>query len=203
MVQEQIARRGLTDERLLSAFEQVPRHLFVGEGSETMAYEDMPLPIGFEQTISQPYIVALMISLLQLDGDERLLEVGTGSGYQAALLSHLAAEVHTVEIVPELARQAAAKLAELGYTNVQVHSGDGSAGWLPNAPYGGVIVAAASPRVPAPLLEQLVDGGRLVLPVENHRRQLLKVYVREGMQYAEQVITSVAFVPLRGKYGWG
>ena len=140
------------------------------------AYDDMPLPIGYDQTISQPYIVALMASLLELNGDELVLEVGTGSGYQAAILSNLAAEVHTLELVPELAGEADRLLRELEYTNVHVHVGDGSLGWPPAAPYPGIIAAAAAPEVPPPLLEQLAEGGRLVLPVADEHDQVLKVF---------------------------
>ncbi len=202
MVEMQINRRGLHDARLLAAFEQVPRHLFVPERVRYAAYDDMPLPIGYDQTISQPYIVALMTGLLELNGAERVMELGTGSGYQAAILSSLAAEVHTLELVPELGEAADLLLRELGYTNVHVHIGDGSLGWPPAAPYPGIIAAAAAPEVPRPLLEQLCDGGRLVLPVVDQRLQLLKVFTKRQSEYVERVVTSVAFVPMRGKYGW-
>ncbi len=202
MVEMQLRRRGLSDERMLAAFEVVPRHLFVPEHYRFAAYDDMPLPIGYDQTISQPYIVALMISLLGLHGDECVLELGTGSGYEAALLGKLAAEVHTMELVPQLGTLAAQVLDELGCKNVHVHIGDGSLGWPEAAPYPAIIAAAAAPRVPPPLLEQLSDGGRLVLPVAAQHEQLLKVYVRRGNEYAERVVTPVAFVPMRGKHGW-
>ena len=202
MVELQINRRGLHEPRLIAAFEQVPRHCFVPEGVRYAAYDDMPLPIGYDQTISQPYIVALMTSLLELNGDERILELGTGSGYQAAILGNLAAEVHTLELVPELGEAADRLLRELGYTNVHVHIGDGSLGWSPAAPYPGIIAAAAAPEVPRPLLEQLAEGGRLVLPVADRQNQLLKVFTRRQNEYVERVVTSVAFVPMRGKYGW-
>jgi protein-L-isoaspartate(D-aspartate) O-methyltransferase len=203
MVETQISRRGLREERLLAAFEQVPRHLFVSERIRYAAYEDMPLAIGYGQTISQPYIVALMMNLLQLRGDERVLELGTGSGYQAALLGRLAAEVHSIELIPELGEAAAQLLRELGYTNVHVHIGDGTLGWPPAAPYPAIIAAAAAPRVPPPLLEQLTDNGRLVLPVAVADQQLLEVITRHGDEYGERVVTAVAFVPMRGKHGWG
>lgn len=202
MVEMQLRRRGLSDERMLAAFEEVPRHLFVPEHYRFAAYDDMPLPIGYDQTISQPYIVGLMISLLELNGDECVLEVGTGSGYQAAVLRRLAGEVHTMELVPQLGMQAAQLLTELGYGNVHVHIGDGSLGWPEAAPYPAIIAAAAAPRVPPPLLEQLSDGGRLVVPVAAKHEQLLKVYTRHVNEYAERVVTSVAFVPMRGKHGW-
>jgi protein-L-isoaspartate(D-aspartate) O-methyltransferase len=202
MVTEQIMRRGLHDARLLAAFDQVPRHLFVPESSRFAAYDDTPLPIGFGQTISQPYIVALMTESLDLCGSERVLEVGTGSGYQAAILARLAGEIHTTELIPELSERAATLLHSLEYHNVHVHTGDGSLGWPPFAPYASIMVTAAAPRVPPPLLEQLADGGRLVAPIENRDDyQSLKVITRHDQEFVERVITSVAFVPLRGKYG--
>ena len=202
MVERQLRRRGLTDERVLAAFERVPRHLFVPAGLREAAYDDTPLPIGLGQTISQPYIVGLMISLLELNGDERVLELGTGSGYQAALLSRIAGEVHTVELVPPLGVAAQALLRDLGFANVYVHIGDGSLGWPEAAPYSGIVAAAAAPRVPPPLLQQLSEGGRLVLPVALDHEQWLKLLRRRGDDYDERVITAVAFVPMRGKYGW-
>jgi protein-L-isoaspartate(D-aspartate) O-methyltransferase len=203
MVDQQLRGRGLRDERVLEAFEGVPRHLFVPEQVRYQAYADMPLPIGQDQTISQPYIVALMLSLLNLQGDERVLEIGTGSGYEAALLGRLAAEVHSVELLPELGRQAKVLLRELDCQNVQVHIGDGSLGWPDAAPFAGIVAAAAAPKVPQPLLEQLADGGRLVLPVANGYEQYLKVISRSGSEYADRIVTAVAFVPMKGKHGWG
>ena len=203
MVLEQISHRGLNDPRVLAVFESVPRHLFIPEELWYAAYEDHPLPIGHGQTISQPYTVALMTSLLELKGDEKVLEVGTGSGYQAAILGLLAGEVHTIEFIPELAAQAEKKLRELGYERVQVHLGDGSLGWPESAPFTGIIVTAAAPEIPQPLRVQLADNGRLVIPVsQSWRGQLLKLITREGQEFVEKVITSVAFVPLRGKFGW-
>ncbi|RME88995.1 MAG: protein-L-isoaspartate(D-aspartate) O-methyltransferase [Anaerolineae bacterium] len=203
MVEEQIAARGLRDPRLLAAFESVPRHLFVPEDMRHLAYADGPLPIGFGQTISQPYIVALMTDLLKLKGTERVLEVGTGSGYQAAILAHMAAEVHTVEIIPELAARAEKVLRELGLENVHCHLGDGSLGWDEAAPYDGILVAAAAPDVPETLLNQLSDGARLVLPVGGRGFQELECWERRGKKFKRRAITPVAFVPLRGKHGWG
>lgn len=202
MVEGQIRQRGLQDLKVLSAFEQVPRHLFVPEPVRHAAYDDSPLPIGYGQTISQPYIVALMVSLLRLQRDERVLELGTGSGYQAAILSHLAAEVHTMELVPELGEAADQRLQEMGYTNVHVHIGDGSLGWPEAAPYPAIIASAAAPRVPPPLKEQLAEGGRLVLPVEENYEQFLKVITKRDQGYTERVVTAVAFVPMRGQHGW-
>lgn len=202
MVDEQIARRGLRDPRLLAAVRAVPRHRFVPPDELEWAYSDGPLPIGHGQTISQPYIVALMTDLLHLTPGARVLEVGTGSGYQAAILAQMAAEVHTVEVIPELAHRAEKVLAELGLTNVQVHVGDGSLGWPEAAPYDGILVAAAAPDVPPPLLDQLSEGGRLVLPVGSRGFQELQVWERRaGRLHCERGI-SVAFVPLRGEHGW-
>ena len=202
MVAEQIRGRGLRDPRLLAAFESVPRHWFVPEEYRHLAYADGPLPIGHGQTISQPYIVALMTNLLELTGDDRALEVGTGSGYQAAILSRLAGEVHTVEIVPELARAAEKVLCESGCANVHVHLADGSLGWPEAAPYDAILVAAAAPSAPQPLLDQLADGGRMVIPVGGQGYQELEVWKREGEKLKSRTVVAVAFVPLRGEFGW-
>ena len=202
MVKEQIERRGLREARLLAAFKTVPRHLFVPEEYHYAAYDDGPLPIGFGQTISQPYIVALMTDLLMLKGNERVLEVGAGSGYQAAILGMMAEEVHTVEYVSELATGADTLLKDLGMDNVHCHFGDGSLGWPESAPYAGILVAAAAPQTPKALLEQLEDGGRLVLPVGGRGLQQLEVWERKGDEFDSKTITAVAFVPLRGEQGW-
>ncbi len=200
MVEKQIFGRGLHDLRLLAAFEIVPRHLFVLEDDRHLAYMDGPLPIGFGQTISQPYIVALMTDLLQLSGDERVLEVGTGSGYQAAILAHMAKEVHTIELVPELAVRAKELLSD--YPNVFCHLGDGSVGWKEAAPYDAITVTAAAPKTPQDLLNQLKDGGRLVIPVGRKGYQVLEVWTRRGDDFDCDEVIEVAFVPLRGKHGW-
>ena len=202
MVANQIERRGVTSPRVLAAMRTVPRHLFVPEELRDRAYEDYPLPIGYEQTISQPYIVALMTSLLGLEGKEKVLEIGTGSGYQAAVLSRLAEMVHSVELVPQLARQAAQLLTSLGYLNVQVHCADGSLGWPAAAPYDAVLVTASAPRVPQALLEQLTPAGRLVLPVGGRGYQYLERWTFEHGTWQAESILPVAFVPLRGRYGW-
>ncbi|MBV6465130.1 MAG: Protein-L-isoaspartate O-methyltransferase [Anaerolineales bacterium] len=202
MTRRQIAARGLRDPRLLAAFESVPRHLFVPEEYRQRSYADGPLPIGHEQTISQPYIVALMTHLLELTGRERVLEVGTGSGYQAAILSRLAAEVHTVEIVPELFAQAERTLSELGCANVHSHLADGSLGWTAAAPYDGILVTAAAPSAPRALLDQLAEGGRLVLPVGGLGYQELEIWRKENEEFKRKSSLGVAFVPLRGEYGW-
>lgn len=203
MVQSQIARRGITDPLVLRAFEAVPRHLFLPFASRGWAYDDNPLPIGFGQTISQPYIVALMTSLVELKGTEKVLEVGTGSGYQAAILARLASEVHTVELIPELARRAARRLARLSCSNVHVHQADGSVGWPQAAPYAAILVTAAAPAIPQPLIDQLADGGRMVVPLDyQDGYQMLTLVQCRGGQITERMIASVAFVPLRGQHGW-
>lgn len=202
MVAEQIARRGLRDPRLLAAFQRVQRHLFLPPPLRSHAYEDRPLPIGQNQTISQPYIVALMTSLLALKGEERVLEIGTGSGYQAAILSEMAQTVHSVERHLELADTARARLVRLGYYNVQVHCADGSSGWPQAAPYQAIVVTAAAAAAPKPLLEQLAEGGRLVLPVGGSQGQVLQLWTRESGRLDYQDMLPVSFVPLRGEFGW-
>jgi protein-L-isoaspartate(D-aspartate) O-methyltransferase len=202
MVAEQLWHRGIRDQRVLEAMRVVPRHLFVPGAWRAQAYEDMPLPIGHQQTISQPYIVALMLEALQLTGRERVLEVGAGSGYQAALLGWLARHVYTVEIVPELVQSACQLLSQLGYENVEVVAANGSLGWKAGAPYDAIIVAAASPVVPHSLVEQLQEGGRLVLPVgEFFSQVLLRVRKRRGEMVTEN-LGDCAFVPLVGEEGW-
>ncbi|MDZ4159681.1 MAG: protein-L-isoaspartate(D-aspartate) O-methyltransferase [Anaerolineaceae bacterium] len=202
MVLLQIMNRSIKDERILEVMGEVPRHIFVPPDMQEMAYEDGPLPIGCGQTISQPYIVALMTSLLELKGDENVLEIGTGSGYQAAILAHLAKTVHTVEIHPELAERASSKLAELGLMNVQVHVGDGSLGWQAAAPYQAILITAAAPAAAEPIMRQLDRGGRLVLPIGSRYRQELVRYKRDGDKLTQEDIIPVAFVPLRGQHGW-
>lgn len=195
MVAEQIEARGVVDPKVLAAMSKVPRHLFIPESMRELAYEDRPLPIGRDQTISQPYIVALMTELAALDGDARVLEVGTGSGYQAAVLAEIAKQVYSVEIIGDLAATAAAKLARLGYDNVQVRHGDGYAGWAEHAPYDAILVTAAPPEVPEALRQQLAIGGRLVIPV-GERNQELRVIVRTETGYEERPALPVRFVPM-------
>jgi protein-L-isoaspartate(D-aspartate) O-methyltransferase len=202
MVAEQIAARGVRDERVLGALRTLPRHAFLPEDMRSEAYLDTPLPIGSHQTISQPYIVALMTELLCLRGDERVLEVGTGSGYQAALLSLLAKEVFTIERRAELAVRARQVLARLRCTNVEVIIGDGTCGLVAHAPYQGIIVTAAAPHVPQPLLDQLAPGGRLVLPVGEAVSQVLEVWQRTTTGMQREEVAPVAFVPLIGAHGW-
>ncbi len=202
MVDGQITIRGITSPRVLEAFLEVPRHLFVSKNQQVHAYQDSPLPIGLGQTISQPYIAAYMTDLLQLTGAERVLEIGTGSGYQAAILGNLADEVHTIERHPFLADNAAQLLQSLGYDNVTVHKGDGTQGLPGFAPYQAIMVTAAAPDVPPPLLEQLGEGGRLVMPVGSRGGQVLLLYKREGNAFHREDLAPVAFVPLIGEHGW-
>ena len=201
MAARQLRARGISDRRVLEAFESIPRHLFVPAEYRNSAYADSPLPIGFRQTISQPFIVAYMLELLELTGVERVLEVGTGSGYQAAVLSALTAEVHTTELIPALAERAAKTLAELGIANVHVHLGDGSQGWHRSAPYDAIIVSAAGPRVPKSLLDQIADGGRMILPVGEVGVQYLELWRRQAETFSHETLLPVAFVPLKGKEG--
>jgi protein-L-isoaspartate(D-aspartate) O-methyltransferase len=199
MVETQIVSRGVRDPRVLAAMREVPRHLFVEPSEQPRAYDDTPLPIAGNQTISQPYIVALMTELLDLSPQERVLEIGTGSGYQSAVLSKLCREVYSIEIVPELARQSAARLRELGYANVTVREGDGYRGWPEHAPFDGVIVTAAPERIPQPLLEQLAPGGRMVIPVGGFFQEL-KLFRKDAAgRVSEQAILPVRFVPMTGE----
>jgi protein-L-isoaspartate(D-aspartate) O-methyltransferase len=202
MVREQILARAIRDPLVLEAMRAVPRHCFIAPEYHDLAYADGPLPIGLGQTISQPYIVALMSELLELKGVEKVLEVGTGSGYQAAILAHLAKEVHTIERHANLARLAQRTLRDLGLVNVSVHVGDGSCGLIDFAPFDGILVTAAAPRVPQALLDQLADGGRLALPVGKRSGQVLERWVRTGDHFEPEEVLPVAFVPLIGKFGW-
>ena len=201
-IDEQLVARGIRDARVLDAMRRVPRHEFVQQDVQPLAYADRALPIGDGQTISQPYMVAAMTEALRLVGHERVLEVGTGSGYQAAILAELAREVVSIERRPELAEAARERLALLGYSNVRVIVGDGSVGYPDGAPYEAILVAAASPRVPESLKHQLADGGRLVIPVGSPEEQRLTVVSREGASYLESVHEGCVFVPLVGAEGW-
>jgi protein-L-isoaspartate(D-aspartate) O-methyltransferase len=202
MVNEHLLGRDIRDPRVLEAMRNVPRHLFIAPEYAMHAYADSPLPIGNDQTISQPYIVALMTQLLKLQGSEKVLEVGTGSGYQAAILGLLAKEVHTVERIFQLARKADATLHQIGMKNVIIHIGDGTRGWAECAPYDRIIVTAAAPRVPRLLLDQLVDGGLMVIPVGGRGNQTLQRLQRKGQDFESEIIVPVAFVPLKGDFGW-
>lgn len=202
MVETQIQRRGVTDARVLAAMGRVPRHLFVPRHLWNQAYGDYPLPIGEDQTISQPYIVALMTEALEIKGSEKVLELGTGSGYQAAILAELAAQVYTIERLPSLARSAEQVLASLGYTNVQVRLADGTLGWAEAAPFDAILVTAGSPQVPAPLLEQLAMGGCLVIPVGDQYSQTLTRVRRMPEGLKQEYLGGCRFVKLIGKHGW-
>jgi protein-L-isoaspartate(D-aspartate) O-methyltransferase len=203
MVESQLRRRHIRDERVLEAMSQIPRELFVPPECRLQAYDDAPIPIGFDQTISQPYMTALMCASLELTGTERVLEVGTGSGYHAAVLCMLAREVYSIEIVPELADVARRNLAEAGLADrVHVIAGDGSKGFPLEAPYDAISVAAGAPEVPALLLHQLSDPGRMVIPVGSRGDQELEVITQYHGQLHKSVPTLCRFVPLRGDQGW-
>jgi protein-L-isoaspartate(D-aspartate) O-methyltransferase len=195
MVDEQIERRGITDPAVLAAMRAVPRHRFVPPEQVASAYEDRALSIGFGQTISQPYIVAFMTEALRLAPAHRVLEVGTGSGYQAAILGQIVTEVHTIEIVPELAAHARARLAELGYTNIDVRTGDAYTGLPDLAPFDRIIVTAAPDHVPPPLVDQLADGGRMIVPVGDDHQQLILITKDQQRVHSEPLL-DVVFVPL-------
>jgi protein-L-isoaspartate(D-aspartate) O-methyltransferase len=203
MVERQLRRRGIADERVLVAMDRVPRELFVPASLREHAYDDGALPIGHHQTISQPFVVATICSLLSLRGTERVLDVGTGSGYQAAVLAELSADVVTIERIPELAAEARARLEEAGYASVDVRVGDGSLGVPERAPYDAIAVAAAAPGVPAALYDQLAEGGRLVLPRGTRWGQELVLVVRTREGPAERSSIPCRFVPLVGDEGFG
>ncbi len=198
MVERQLIARDITDPRVLDAMRRVPRDRFVPQDLLQRAYDDRPLPIGYRQTISQPYVVAYMTQALQLAPDARVLEIGTGSGYQTAVLAELTAAVYSIEIVPPLAARAAAALAELGYDNVQVREGDGYAGWPEAAPFDAIMVTAAPDHVPQPLVDQLAVGGRMIVPV-GANRQTLTVLTRTGAGVTEEATLPVIFVPMTGE----
>jgi len=195
MVQSQIIERGVSDAQVLKVMQETPRHLFVPAEVREMAYRDGPLPIGYQQTISQPYIVALMTELLQLKGQEKVLEIGTGSGYQAAVLAQLARSVYTIEIVEPLARSSAVLLNQLGYDNVEVRYGDGYQGWPEQAPFDRIIVTAAPEEIPQALVDQLAVGGRMVLPVGKHYQELILLTKNEKRVTRKDIIP-VRFVPM-------
>ena len=202
-IEQQLVARGIADARVLDAMRRVARDAFVPDESRALAYADRALPIGSGQTISQPYMVAVMTEALGLTGTERVLDVGTGSGYQAAILAELAREVITIERRPELAAAARQRLASLGYANVEVLVGDGTLGSPAHAPFDAILVAAAAPRVPEPLKEQLsIDGGRLVVPVGPADQQTLHIVMRSLAGFAERVGVGCVFVPLIGEQGW-
>lgn len=202
MVREQLIPRGISDRRVLQAFRKVPRHEFVPDEYKNASYNDYPLPIGTNQTISQPYMVALMTQCLGLEGGEKVLEVGTGSGYQLAVLAEIAQSVYSVERYDELAAAARRTLDQLGYNNFMIKTGDGTVGWDEFAPYDGIVVTAGSPTVPQSLIRQLKDGGRIVIPVGSQFSQVLTVIERNGTSIKSTSICGCVFVPLVGKEGW-
>ncbi len=198
MVADTIVARNVSDKLVLSAMRKVPRHEFVPENMKRYAYEDRPLPIGEDQTISQPYIVALMTELLGLKGNEKVLEIGTGSGYQAAILAEIAKEVYTIEIIPSLAKSAEERLRRLGYKNIIVKIGDGYKGWEEHAPFDGIVVTAAPDHIPQPLVDQLKVGGKMVIPVGSMIQQL-KVITKTESGIKEKSVLPVRFVPMTGE----
>ncbi len=202
MVEQQLVSRGIRDSRVLAAMAKVPRHLFVVEELRDQAYEDNPLPTGAGQTISQPYMVALMVEALGLKGKERVLEIGTGSGYEAAVLAELCAQVFSIEWVEDLAVRARVVLASQGYRNVSVQAGDGTLGWEEHAPYDAVVISAAAPCIPRPVLEQLRPGGCLVLPMGAEELQTLVCIRKESGGLREEYLGECRFVKLMGAYGW-
>jgi protein-L-isoaspartate(D-aspartate) O-methyltransferase len=202
MVEEQLVRRGITDQRVLEAMRRVPRHLFVDEALQARAYGDHPLPIGEEQTISQPYIVALMSSLLAVSAEMKVLDVGAGSGYQTAILAELARRVCAVERLPRLVQRARSVLERLGYSNVWVRVANGTLGWPDEAPFDRILVAAGAPRVPAPLFDQLAEGGRLVMPIGDEEAQVLTSVAKLHGEMVTTAHGDCRFVPLVGKYAW-
>lgn len=203
MVEKQLVERGIENPRVLDAMRRIPRHEFVAPDLSHLAYRDSPLPIGEDQTISQPYIVAVMTQLLYLSGHERVLEIGTGSGYQTAVLCELAAQVYSLERYPRLAERAANILSRLGYENLEIHVGDGSQGLPDMAPFDAIIVTAAAPALPGPLRSQLhPDGGRMILPIGDEKNQYLELVTRQNNRWEIEQMVPVRFVPLVGRYGF-
>jgi len=202
MVDTQLIPRGMKDERVLSAMRKAPRHIFVDDYMQHKAYDDMALPIGDEQTISQPYMVAVMTELLELKGNEKVLEIGTGSGYQAAILAELSREVFTIERKALLAKKAEERFQALGYINVHVITGDGTLGLPEESPFDRILITAGSPGIPAPLMEQLADGGVIIAPVGIRFSQQLLIVKKSKEGVSEQTHVPCVFVPLIGKHGW-
>ena len=202
MVQEQIVARGITDARVIAALRRIPRHLFVDPGIVNRAYDDSALPIGEKQTLSQPYMTARMTEALALNGDEKVLEVGTGSGYQTALVAELCFNVFSVEKLRVLSRKARTLLDQLEYQNIALHVGDGTIGWSEHAPYDAIVVSAGSPSTPKPLLDQLSSCGRLVIPVGDEQNQTLLRVTRTRSGFEQEQLGECKFVKLFGKYGW-
>ena len=202
MVEEQLIARGIKDKKVLEAFYKVPRHRFVPEGVIDNAYSDFPLPIGNGQTISQPYIVALMTELLELSATDKVLEIGTGSGYQTAILSELTPKVYSVERFKQLSKEAGVALGELGYRNARLRIGDGTLGWQEESPFERIIITAASPRIPLPLVEQLAEKGKIVIPLGESFSQVLTVAEKINNRLQSREVCGCVFVPLVGKHGY-
>ncbi|PIE72870.1 MAG: protein-L-isoaspartate O-methyltransferase [Deltaproteobacteria bacterium] len=202
MVEEQLTARGITNSRVLAAMNEVPRHLFVDEVLKTKAYSDQPLPIGAGQTISQPYVIAIMLESLRLADDDVVLEVGTGSGYQAAVLSRLCHRIYTVERINPLLTLARKAFSTLHYYNIRSQLSDGTLGWPENSPYDAIIVAAGSPEIPEPLVEQLAEGGRMIVPVGDKESQQLQLVEKNDGEVSVTPLSPVRFVDLVGEYGW-
>jgi len=202
MVDTQIISRGVNDARVIAAMRKVPRHLFMDESSWYKAYDDMALPVGEGQTISQPYMVAVMTELLSLGGDEKVLEIGTGSGYQAAVLAELSRELYTIERIQSLSDRAREVIAELGYDNIHMKVGDGTLGWPEAAPFDRILITAAAPVVPEPLVDQLSEGGILVAPVGDRFSQQLVRVIKQRGKLSKDFHTPCVFVPLVGEHGW-
>lgn len=202
MVKEQLVSRGICNQKILAAMKKIPRHLFVPDKWQALAYADRPLPIEMQQTISQPYIVALMTESLELAQTDKVLEIGTGSGYQTAVLAEICKSVYTVELLPELMESATELLGRLGCRNIVAKIADGTFGWIEHQPYDAIIVTAGAPHLPQPLLEQLAEGGRLVIPVGDSQSQSLKKIVRRPDGFWEEQLLQCQFVPLRGEHGW-
>lgn len=202
MIRDQLISRGIKDRNVLAVFRKVPRHLFVLEEYQSQSYQDHPIEIGEDQTISQPYMIAVMIELLSLQGTEKVLEIGTGSGYQTALLAEMAHSVYSVERLSPLYDRAKTRLKNMGYRNIFLGLGDGTKGWVDQSPYQGIIIGAAAPRIPKPLLEQLDEGGRLVLPLGDRSTQILTRVTKKGNSYKQEGFFHCVFVPLVGEWGW-
>jgi len=202
MVQEQLVARGIHDPRVIEAMRKIPRHLFVDPGLAKRSYDDSALPIGEKQTLSQPYIAARMTEALKLTGSEKVLEIGTGSGYQTALLAELCFNVFSVEMIRALSRKARILLDRLGYQNIALHVGDGTLGWSDHGPYDGIIVTAAAPNVPNPLIMQLSMGGRMVIPIGDDQSQTLLRITHKEDRFETEELGDCRFVKLWGKYGW-